>query len=77
MPYTMTATVTAKCGPAEQVTAQVFSGLSGISVDLKKEVIRLHYGSPEDNVASKEFDLHGVTTVTDTVTAGNHAVTIS
>ena len=76
MAYSISATVTAKCGPAKQATAISITGLQSIVVDVKKEVIQLFASSP-GNSPAYEFDLHGVTVVTDTITAGNHAIVIS
>lgn len=70
------ATVTAKSGPAKQATAVSITGLVSIVVDVKREVISLYTGEPGSGTV-KEFDLHGVTTITDTITAGVHVLVIS
>jgi hypothetical protein len=70
------ATVTALAGPSKQSTASVFTGLRSIAVDVKREVISLYVGEPGSGPI-KEFDLHGVTTITDTIVAGVHAIVIS
>lgn len=73
---TIQATVTAKAGPAKQATAIVITGLRCFTIDVKKEVIQFFTSEPGTG-PTQEFDLHGVTTVTDTVTAGNHVIVIS
>lgn len=70
------AVVTALSGPSKQSTAAVFTGLTSIVVDVRREVISLYKGEPGSGPV-KEFDLHGVTTLTDTIVAGVHAVVIS
>ncbi len=70
------ATVTALAGPSKQSTASVFTGLRSIAVDVRREVISLYQGEP-GSAPVKEFDLHGVTTITDTITSGVHAIVIS
>jgi len=76
MPYTISVTVTAKTGPAKQLTASVFSGVTSITIDTRREVIQLYQGN-ELTGPALEFDLRGVTVITDTITSGNHAVVIS
>jgi hypothetical protein len=76
MGFTISATVTAKTGPASQITAKVFPGITAITIDTKREVIQL-YQETELTGPCLELDLHGVTTITDMITAGNHAVVIS
>jgi len=73
---TFQATVTAKTGPAKQVTATVLRGCTSMTVDVVREVIQIYQGN-ELTGPAKEFDLHGVTTITDTITSGVHAVVIS
>ena len=70
------ATVTAKTGPAKQVTTEVFTDLTAITVDVVREVISIFKGAV-GSAPYKEFDLHGVTTFTDTVTDGVHVIVIS
>jgi hypothetical protein len=73
---TISATVTAKTGPAKSLTASVFSGITSIVIDTKRAVIQLYQGN-ELTGPCIELDLYGITTITDTITAGNHAVVIS
>lgn len=70
------ATVTALCGPSKQITAGAFTGLRSIAVDVRREVISLYYGEVGSGPV-KEFDLHGVTTITDTIAGGVHTIVIS
>jgi hypothetical protein len=72
----MSATVTAKSGPAKQTTAIVFSGITSLVIDVKRQVVQIYQGN-ELTGPAKEFDLTGVTTITDTITATNHVVVIS
>jgi hypothetical protein len=72
----MSATVTAKSGPAKQVTATVLSGITSLVIDVKRQVIQIYQGN-ELTGPAKEFDLTGVTTITDTITSTNHVVVIS
>jgi len=73
---TFSATVTAKTGPAKQVTSLSLTGLTSISVDVRRQVIQLYQGN-ELTGPTKEFDLTGVTTITDTIASGNHTLVIS
>jgi hypothetical protein len=72
----MIATVTAKTGPAKQQTAVVLSGITSIVIDVKRQVIQIYQGK-ELSGPAMEFDLTGVTTITDTIAATNHTVVIS
>jgi len=73
---TGSATVTAKTGPAKQVTATVLAGVTSFTIDIKRQVIQIYQGN-ELTGPAKEFDLTGVTTLTDTITATNHAIVVS
>ena len=73
---TGTATVTAKTGPAKQLTAAVLAGVTSITIDIKRQVVQIYQGS-ELTGPTKELDLTGVTTITDAITATNHAIVIS
>jgi len=73
---TMSATITAKTGPAKQLTATVISGITSLVIDVKRQVIQVYVGN-ELSGPAKELDLTGVTTITDTITATNHVVVIS
>jgi hypothetical protein len=70
---TLRATVTAKTGPAVQVTAQVLTNLKALHIDVARQVVMVE----EEGKANREFDLTGVTTITDTITTTNHVVVIS
>jgi hypothetical protein len=72
----MSATITAKTGPAKQRTASVVSGLTSIVIDVKRQVVQLYQGN-ELSGPCQELDLTGVTTITDTITTTNHVVVIS
>lgn len=73
---TGSATVTMKTGPAQQVTAQVLPGITSIVIDIARQTVELRQG---DQVSgpSKQFDLNGVTTLTDTISGGNHTLVFS
>lgn len=73
---TGSATVTAKTGPAVQATATVLSGVTSFTVDIKRQVIQFYQGN-ELTGPAKEFDLTGVTTLTDTIASTNHTLVIS
>ena len=70
------ATVTAKTGPAKQATTLALAGVTSVSIDIKRQVIQFYQGN-ELTGPAKEFDLTGVTTITDTITSTNHAFVIS
>lgn len=70
------ATITAKTGPAKQRTASVVAGVTSIVIDIKRQVIQFYVGT-ELSGPAQELDLTGVTTITDTITATNHAIVIS
>lgn len=69
-------TVTAKTGPASQNTAQVLAGVTSIVVDIKRQVVQVYQGN-ELTGPTKEFDLTGVTVLTDAISGGNHTLVIS
>lgn len=72
-----TATVTAKAGPNETVTAQVFQGVVAYTVDIARQVLQLWFSAPTSG-PPKEFDIAAATTMTTTFTAGgNWTITIS
>lgn len=70
------ATVTAKTGPSTQNTALPLAGVTSITIDVKRQVIQIYQGN-ELTGPAKEFDLTGVTVITDTITATNHVIVIS
>jgi hypothetical protein len=73
---TMSATVTAKTGPAKQQTAVVLDGITSLVIDVKRQVVQIYQGN-ELTGPAKEYDLTGVTTITDTIATTNHTVVIS
>jgi len=66
-------TITAKTGPAIQATALVLTGLTNINIDMERKVLTCLIGSNP----VKEFDLSGVTLLTDTITGSNHVIVVS
>jgi hypothetical protein len=70
------ATVTAKTGPATQATSMALSGVTSMVIDIKRQVIQFYQGN-ELTGPAKEFDLTGVTTLTDTIASTNHAIVVS
>jgi hypothetical protein len=70
------ATVTAKTGPAKQATSMALAGVTSVTIDIKRQVIQFYQGN-ELTGPAMEFDLTGVTTITDTITTTNHAIVIS
>jgi len=73
---TCSATVTAKSGPAKQTTARVITGITSFTVDVKRQLIQFYIGNELTGPAT-EFELTGVTTITDTITATNHVLVVS
>lgn len=69
------ATVTAKTGPNQQVTAQVITAISQIVLDYDANTISIIKNGQQPIV--REFDMIGVTTLTDTISGGNHTIVIS
>lgn len=68
-------TVTAKTGPASQLTAQVFLNVQQLNLDFTRRVGQIV--SPDFGGVIKEVDLTGVTTLTDTISSNNHTIVIS
>lgn len=69
-------TVTAKTGPDRQVTDLVLTGVTKVSYDYEKKVCQIDLVGPM-GPARKEFDLAGVTVITDTITGANHVLVLS
>jgi hypothetical protein len=65
-------TLTAKVGPARQLTATVFTNVTKVEVDMKREVVTF---VSEGQI--HEFDLHSIATFTSTITTGDNAIVIS
>lgn len=71
-------TITAKTGPAQQVTAQIIPNVSVVTLDLQRQLVQVYAGGTQEGAAPvKEFDLNGVTTLTDSISSGNHTLVIS
>jgi hypothetical protein len=68
-------TITAKTGPASQVTTLVLSNVQNLNLDFIRRVIQVF--SPDFPVNPREFDLTGVTTLTDSISSNNHTLVIS
>lgn len=66
-------TITAKTGPASQVTTLILAGITGLNLDLDKRIATVFQGS----FPIKEFDLTGVTTFTDSISGANHTFVLS
>jgi hypothetical protein len=74
MPSITTFTITAKTGPAAQLTATVFTDVTAYQINVANQTIVVNRSSiPNPEI----FDLTGVTTITDTITSTNHAVVVS
>jgi len=74
-----TATITAKTGPAQQVTAQALTGVTGFLLDIDKKVLQIFQGglASDGSAPYKEFELSG-NTFTVTIAAGAvTAITVS
>jgi hypothetical protein len=69
-------TVTAKTGPAVQATSLVLANVTSMVVDMDRKVLQVYQGSLLSGPA-KEFDLNGVTTLTDTISGANHTIVVS
>jgi len=70
---TAQATVTAKTGPADQMTAVVLAAVTRMDFLPTSSFMRIFYGS--NQVA--DIDMNGVTTFTVSISGGNFTVTIS
>lgn len=66
------ATVTAKIGPAQTVTAQVFSNVSSFNFDVIAKVLTV-----VNNGIITQMDINAATTVTCTIATGNFTLTVS
>jgi len=67
-------TVTAKTGPASQVTGLVLTDVTSITYDYDKKVATIFMSGGK---GIREFDLAGVTVITDTITGANHVLVMS
>lgn len=68
-----TVTVTAKTGPALQVTTLALQNVKSIQFDLERSVLYVKGDGPN----TKEYDLSTVTTVTFSISGVNYTVTVS
>jgi hypothetical protein len=64
-------TVTAKTGPASQVTTLAINNVTEFTVDIAHRVLRVN-----GDIGLKEFDLTGVTTFTVTPSASGSIYTV-
>ncbi len=71
------ATITAKTGPASQVTSTLFSGLTGVLFLPDRKILQLFKGGDTNSPAAQEFDMTGVTTVTLTISGTTYTLTVS
>lgn len=72
-----TATITAKTGPAKQLTAVVFHNVKAFRVDIDRPVLFLEFDQALVASKYKEFDLTGVTTFTVSISSGTYTITVS
>lgn len=73
---TATVTVTLKSGPDIANTAIVITEVTGITLDLAREVVQIFKGAIA-GAPYKEYDLSNIATLTDTISGGNHAIAMS
>ena len=71
------ATVTAKTGPNNQVTATLFAGCTGMLVLPDRKILQLFTGGDTNSPPAKEFDLTGVTTFTVSISGTTYTVVVS
>jgi hypothetical protein len=69
-----TATLTGNHGPGLTMTAKVFNNITKIEFDLVNNLVDIEYSQPVRNI---RMALTGVTTVTDTITNGQHSFVVS
>lgn len=70
-------TVTAKTGPAKSVSSQIFTGVTALTLDFKRQLIQVYAGELTGPAA--EFDMADTITVTDTVAGAGlgHTIVVS
>lgn len=73
-----TVTFTGKIGPGNQLTSKLFSRVRAVNLDLEDGVMEVIQASdnPQGNTVT-QLELAGITTLTDTITAGVHAIVAS
>ena len=69
------ATVTGVTGAGQSVTAAPLTEISRVEFLFEDNVVRFTYGSNPSK--TMEISLNGVTTVTDTISGGNHTIVVS
>lgn len=67
-----TATITAKVGPAQQLTAGVFTNVTEMNFLATAEILRI-----QTNGRFLDFELTGSNTITLTASSGNYTLTVS
>lgn len=72
MPHS--ATLTGTHGPGITMTAKVFNNISKAEWDFVNGVLNIEYDQPVRNI---RIALTGLTTITHTITAGQHSITVS
>ena len=66
-------TMTGPSGPAQTLTAQVFTDVLRVELDIVRSMLFVHTSG-----RIVELDINATTTITDTVTAGsNHVIVVS
>jgi hypothetical protein len=73
MAYSGTVTVTGAVGPAEAITAGVFTGVRSFSVDIEAGMLSLILADGRD----LQIAISAATTFTVTISSGNYTVAIS
>ena len=75
---TFQATVTGVTGPGRSITAMVFTGVTNINFDYLAQIASITY-TPNGQSTPKTIQvmLDTLTTISDTISAGNHAWTLS
>ena len=73
----ITATITAKTGPDRQITAGVFSGITGMLILPDRKILQLFVGGDTNSPPMKEFDLAAATTFTISISGSTYTVVVS
>lgn len=74
-----TATITAKYGNAQQATALALTGVTGISIDIDKKLLKVFQGSgaTDDALPNRDFVMDGNTFTVTIASGAITAVTVS
>ena len=80
MPHSLT--ITAPVGPGLTVTSLVFDDVQALHFNLtgpieERKELEVVYNDPDGNEKRQQFDIDATTTITDTITNGNHAWVVS